>query len=80
MQTDMSLNVGIRCWRSSDIESDFDMCEQCIQWIMYNEMIQGDLGIGDLNELSKELDITGNSPYPDTLHAQSRINVHEVKR
>ena len=52
-QTDIGLHTGIKCWRSTDDASDFDLCEQCIQWVLYNEKIQGDMGIGDLNELAE---------------------------
>ena len=50
-QTDLGLQIGIKCWRSTDEQSDFDLCEQCIQWALHNERIQGDMGIGDLDEL-----------------------------
>ena len=46
--TDMGLHEGIKCWRSTDAEADFDLCENCIRWVIHNEKIQGDLGIGDL--------------------------------
>ena len=51
-QTDHGLHEGIKCWRSTDEEADFDLCEMCIRWVLVNEKINGDMGIGNLDELS----------------------------
>ena len=29
-QTDIGLHEGVKCWRSTDDNADFDLCEQCI--------------------------------------------------
>ena len=47
-QKELGLHEGIKCYRSTDADADFDLCEQCIRWIQHNENIQGDMGVGNL--------------------------------
>ena len=51
-QKDIGLHEGIKCWRSVVEDADFDLCEECLKWVVYNLKHEKDFGIPTLKELS----------------------------
>ena len=50
-QEDIGVHLLSKCWRSVGDDADFDMCETCIQWVLFCNSTGADLGIGNLEEL-----------------------------
>ena len=53
-QTGMGEHLLSKAWRSVGEDADFDMCETCIQWVMFCNSTGTDLGIGNLAELEQK--------------------------
>ena len=50
-QKDFGLHLLDKAWRSTGKDADFDMCEKCIQWVMFCNATGSDMGIANVMEL-----------------------------
>ena len=44
-QKDLGVHEGIGCWRSSNEDEDFDLCEMCIRWAIHCKENGQDMGL-----------------------------------
>ena len=52
-QRDFGNHLLSRCWRSTGADADFDMCETCVQWVLYCQTTNTNMDIGNLKELEQ---------------------------
>ena len=44
-QKDLGIHEGIKCWRSTGEDADYDLCENCIRWVIHCLENDEDMGL-----------------------------------
>ena len=80
-QKDFGAHLLSKCWRSTGEEADFDMCETCVQWVLFCQTTGTDLGIGNLEELEQSgVLIRDGSVHSSVVEALARSSVGSFQK